>query len=115
MTGQAFTREEFIQEVELYCIKFHSPIVRSNLATLNLEKKYLIYQGIPIVAFVANRDIEAGEQLGIKYGFRYWLGMKMQPELFEKSGRVMSKRDYERTDDFIIDNRKKPFLFLSRL
>ncbi len=90
-------KETMQEESEIYFTQFISDEVRQKLATVNLDKEYLIYNGIPLVAFVANRDIEAGEQLGIKYGLHYWRAIKIHPEFFEKSGAVIPKQYYCRT------------------
>jgi hypothetical protein len=40
--------------------------------TPNLDKKFILYQGIYHVIFLSNRIIEKGEQLTINYGKNYW-------------------------------------------
>ena len=66
-----------------------SPQLKSICATANLRSYQLMYSGVPIIYFVACRNIEKNEQLGISYGNKYWSDRNKTPKYFYKNGKVI--------------------------
>lgn len=97
MFGQNISEKQLKMNVELYSTDFDSVKTRAFLATENIRKEFLNYNGIPLIAMVTARDIKAGEQLGYNYGYEYWLSRKLTVEFFNKNGSILQYRFYKRT------------------
>lgn len=94
--GQTVSEHDLRLEDELYSIQFSNPQTRLNLATENVRKEYINYNGVPIILLVTNQAIRAGEQLGLKFGKDYWLSRNAVPDLFDKTGRTLLHAEYKR-------------------
>ena len=97
MMGQKVSEEQIRCEDELYSVKFTHKATEKLIMTENVDKEYLNFNGIPLIVLVANRQINAGEQIGFNYGYRYWSSRKMTPEFFDNTGAVISHSLYKRT------------------
>jgi hypothetical protein len=97
MFGQEVSEEELKLNVEMYSTEFESAAIKSFVATENVGKEYLNYNGIPLIAVRTRRDVKEGEQLGFNYGFGYWLSRKITPEFFDRNGLRLSHSLYLRT------------------
>jgi len=97
LTGQPVSEKDLMLEDELYSIEFSDSNARRALATANIRREYILHNGIPMILFVTNQPIKAGDQLGLKYGYPYWLSRGIAPELFDKSGAVIPNHQYHRT------------------
>lgn len=92
--AKKITKNELMMEYELYSLEFKHGYLP---ATANIRQEYIFYAGIPMVLLVTDRAIEAGEPLGIHYGFNYWLSRGIVKELFDKKGHILSPSGYRRT------------------
>lgn len=93
--GQEVSEEELKLEDELYAVNFEANQV--NLAVENVRLEHIIFDGRPVIVVVSNASIKAGEQLGFKYGFRYWDSRHKVPELFDLQGSIFPRECYKRT------------------
>ncbi|MFN7094251.1 MAG: hypothetical protein ACK4M7_02705, partial [Burkholderiales bacterium] len=59
-----------------------------------LKVQEALIKGIPILAMVARRDIEAGEILGYNYGDGYWSMTNSTPRYFYKDGTLAPLSSY---------------------
>jgi hypothetical protein len=91
------TVEETECEVELLGMEFRKPAIRASVATQNVERVFLTYKSVPIVAIIAMRTIYQGDQFGFSYGYSYWNNRNITPELFNLKGAVIPRLDYLRT------------------
>jgi PII-like signaling protein len=96
-----FTLLDAQGEVELLFNKFLKPEILNQVQSANTSNVFVLYQSLPIVIFLANRNIKAGEQFGWNYGPSYWASRDMGPELFDQRGAVISRLNYERTHGWI--------------
>lgn len=94
--GQDVSKKELQLYDELYSIEFINNSDKM-LATENIRREYINFNGIPVILFVTNVPIKAGDILGIKYGHDYWLSRGAVPELFDRSGNVLASSGYKRT------------------
>lgn len=99
ITGQDVPVETLKLNVELYSTEFKDSKIRNKIATENVQREYINFNGVPLIVFVTNRNIEKGEQLGFNYGCDYWLDInrKKVPEYFDKEGHVIPPSAYKRT------------------
>jgi hypothetical protein len=95
--GQDVSEEQLKLIVEFYSTDFDSAKTRALVATENIRKEYLNFNGIPVIAMVTTKDIKSGEQLGFNYGYQYWLSRNVTPEFFDKDGSALLHRVYKRT------------------
>jgi hypothetical protein len=73
----------------------YDPAGDQDIATVNVNWDTYIYNGLPIFFMYAEHDIEAGEQLGITYGAKYWEELlKKPPVLFSKRGKILGATEY---------------------
>jgi len=97
MIGQDFSEEESKLNIAFYSTDFYSSKTKSLVATENIRKEYLNFNGIPVIAMVTSKDVKSGEQLGFNYGYKYWIPRNVMPEFFDKDGNALSHRVYKRT------------------
>lgn len=97
LTGQPVSEKDLMLEDELYSIEFSDNNTRRTLATANIRREYILHNQTPMILFVTNQPIKAGDQLGLKYGYLYWLSRGIAPKLFDKSGAVIPNHQYHRT------------------
>ncbi len=95
--GQHVSEKDLKINDELYSTKFIDKNLEKSLAVENIRREFVCFNGIPIVLFVTNSNIKAGEQLGFNHGKDYWLSRNIIPELFDKSGTVIPESAYVRT------------------
>ena len=92
-----FTPDMAKADVELLTIKFEDEETRHSVQTKNVCEVTLLYKGHPVFVFIADRLINAGEQIGFDYGNSYWSARTISPALFDKDGAVISPLKYLRT------------------
>ncbi len=95
--GQPVSENDLKINDELYSIEFIDKNVEKSLAIANIRCEYVCYNGIPVVLFVTDNPIKAGEQIGFNYGKDYWLSRNLVPEFFDKSGSIIPSTSYKRT------------------
>ncbi len=106
-TGQPVSETDIKLEDELYAVDFHHQETLNNLATENIRLEYINFNGSPLILMLTNVAVKAGDQLGFKYGERYFSSRQLIPDFFDKNGNVISPNDYRRTCGRItFDNRK---------
>lgn len=104
MTGQVVSENALRCEDELYSVTFSDDTVKRSLAMANLRKEYINIDGIPVIVFVTNASVEAGDQLGFNYGYSYWSSRNTAPELFDNSGAIVPHEQYRRTHGHLTFN-----------
>lgn len=97
MFGQDVSEEQLKLNFDFYSTDFDSSKTRSLVATENIGREYLNFNGIPVIAMVTTRDVKPGEQLGFNYGYQYWLSRNVTPEFFDKDGSALLNSVYKRT------------------
>jgi hypothetical protein len=97
MFGQEVSEEQLKLNVEFYSTDFDSAKTKALVATENIRKEYLNFNDIPVIAMVATKDINSGEQIGFNYGYQYWLSRNVTPEFFDKDGSALLHMVYKRT------------------
>lgn len=94
LIGQNVSERDLKLNDELYSTEFLD--IEQSLATENVTREYICYEGIPVVLMVTNRTVKAGEQIGFNYGKNYWLSRGVVPEFFNVSGSVIPSSAYRR-------------------
>ena len=97
MMGQDVSEEQLKLNIEFYSTEFKTNQIRNIISTENIRKEFLNIDNIPVVAMVTSKPIQSGDQLGLNYGYGYWLTRNGMPEYIDKTGEVLSRELYKRT------------------
>lgn len=95
--GQVVSENDLKLNEELYSVEFLDKGIEQSLAIANVRCEYVCYNGNPVILFVTDSEIKAGEQIGFNYGKDYWLSRNLVPEFFNKSGGIIPYSSYRRT------------------
>jgi len=71
--------------------------IEDSVKLSNVRQEFINYKNIPIIAFVTDENIKAGDQLGYSYGDDYWLSRNIVSEFFDHKGAIIPRHLYKRT------------------
>ncbi|MBS0357689.1 MAG: hypothetical protein JSS53_00240, partial [Proteobacteria bacterium] len=81
--------ERKLANFEYTSIKFTDTKTELKTAWANIVVSYSIINKTPIVMFIAESDIQSGEQILVSYGLGNLIGQEIYPELFKLDGSVV--------------------------
>ena len=69
--------------------KLQTAIKTARIVTANLDHQFITINQKALCCFITAREIKAGEQCGISYGWDYWTSREIQPDYFDQHGAIV--------------------------